>query len=200
MPIVGLDLSGVESRPTGFCALADMKAETSLVYADREILSKIRESNPQVIAIDAPLSLPSGRKSLEERTGAHLRECDRELLKRGIRFFPVTLGPMRKLTERGIRLRRILEAERFTVMEAYPGGAQDVLGIPRKQKGLDKLKAGLENLGIEGLSSQMSDHELDAVTCAYVGKLFLEGKAVTYGVPNDGIVMPKGEIKRRKQI
>jgi predicted nuclease with RNAse H fold len=200
MPIVGLDLSGVESRPTGFCALADMKSETSLVYADREILSKIRESNPQVIAIDAPLSLPSGRKSLEERTGAHLRECDRELLKRGIRFFPVTLGPMRKLTERGIRLRRILEAERFTVMEAYPGGAQDVLGIPRKQKGLDKLKAGLENLGIEGLSSQMSDHELDAVTCAYVGKLFLEGKAVTYGVPNDGIVMPKGEIKRRKQI
>jgi len=24
MPIVGLDLLGVESRPTGFCALADM--------------------------------------------------------------------------------------------------------------------------------------------------------------------------------
>jgi hypothetical protein len=40
MPIVGLDLAGVESRPTGFCALADMKAETSLVNADREILSK----------------------------------------------------------------------------------------------------------------------------------------------------------------
>ena len=46
----------------------------------------------------------------------------------------------------------------------------------------------------------MSDHELDAVTCAYVGKLFLEGQAVTYGDPNDGIVMPKGEINRRKQI
>ena len=54
---------------------------------------------------------------------------------------------------------------------------------------------GLEKLGIEGLNSQMSDHELDAVTCAYVGKLFLEGKAVIYGLPNDGIVMPKGENK-----
>ena len=46
----------------------------------------------------------------------------------------------------------------------------------------------------------MSDHELDAVTCAYVGKLFLGGQAVTYGDPNDGIVMPKGEINRKKKI
>lgn len=193
MSIVGLDLAGVESRPTGFCILADMKAVTSLVYSDKEILVKIRESNPRVVAIDAPLSLPPGRKSIEERTGVHLRESDRELLKRGIRFFPVTLGPMRKLTARGIYLRRVLEAENCVAIEVYPGGAQDVLVIPRKQQGLEKLKAGLENLGIKGLNSQMSDHELDAVTCAYVGKLFLEGKAVTYGDPNQGIVMPKSE-------
>lgn len=172
MPIVGLDLAGVESRPTGFCLLKDMTAETCLVYSDREILLKIREINPQVIAIDAPLSLPPERKTLEERTSAHLRESDRELFKRHIRFFPLMLGPMRKLTERGIRLRIILEADHFTVVEAYPGGAQDVLGIPRTQKGLDNLKAGLEKLGIEGLSSQMSDRELDSVTCAYGGNFF----------------------------
>jgi hypothetical protein len=193
MLIVGLDLAGVESRLTGFCMLADMKAETSLMYTDKEILGKIKESRPSVVAVDAPLSLPPGRKSLEERTSVHLRECDRELLKKGIKFFPVTLGPMRKLTKRGINLRHILEAEGFIVIEAYPGGAQDVLGIPRKQKGLEKLKAGLESLGVKGLKSQISDHELDAVTCAYVGKLFLEGKAVTYGAPNEGIVMPKDE-------
>jgi hypothetical protein len=193
MLIVGLDLAGVESRPTGFCMLADMKAETFLIHTDKEILGEIKERRPSVVAIDAPLSLPPGRKSLEERTSVHLRECDRELLKRGIKFFPVTLGPMRKLTERGINLRRVLEAEGFIVIEAYPGGAQDVLGIPRKQKGLEKLKAGLESLGIKGLKSQISNHELDAVTCAYVGKLFSEGKAVTYGAPNKGIVMPKDE-------
>jgi uncharacterized protein len=193
MLIIGLDLAGVESRPTGFCTLKDMKANTCQVYKDNEILSKIEDNKPQVVAIDAPLSLPPGRKSLEERTGEHLRECDRELLKRGIRFFPMTLGPMRKLTMRGINLRRILEGENFRVIEAYPGGAQDVLGVPRKQKGIEKLKSGLENLGIMGLNDQMSDHELDAVTCAYVGKLFLEGKAVIYGGPVEGIVMPKGE-------
>ena len=199
MSIVGLDLAGVESRPSGFCKLENMKAETSLVYTNEEILAKIRKTNPRIIAIDAPLSLPPGRKSIGERTGAHLRESDRELLKKGIKFFPITLGPMRKLTERGISLKRILEAENFTVIEAYPGGAQDVLRIPRKQKGLSNLKAGLENLGIDGLNGKMSDHELDAATCAYVGKLFLEGQAVTYGNPNDGIVMPKGEINRKKQ-
>jgi len=79
---------------------------------------------------------------------------------------------MRKLTERGIRLKKILEEENFVALEAYSGGAQDVLGISRKQKGLEKLKAGLENLGLKGLTNWMSDHELDAVTCAYLGKLF----------------------------
>lgn len=195
MSIIGLDLAGVETRPTGYCTLLDMKVETSLIYTDAEILLKISQIRPRVVAIDAPLSLPPGRKSLEERNGNHLRECDRELLKKGIKFFPVTLGPMRKLTERGIRLKKILNKENFITLEAYPGGAQDVLGIPRKQKGLEKLKDGLENLGIKGLTRGMSDHELDAVTCAYVGKLFLAEEAVFYGSP-DGIAMPKGE--RRK--
>jgi predicted nuclease with RNAse H fold len=172
-----------------------MDAETSLIFTDKEILAKIRKILPKVVAIDAPLTLPPGRTSLEERNKVHLRACDRELLKRHIKFFPLTLGPMRKLTERGMRLKRILEAENFLIMEAYPGGAQDVLGIPRKQKGLEKLKVGLDNLGLKGLSNLMSDHELDAVTCAYVGKLFLEGNAVVYGSPDDGIIMPKGYKK-----
>jgi predicted nuclease with RNAse H fold len=192
MPVVGLDLAGVESRPTGLCILRDMKAEASLVYADEEILKRIEESKPEIVAIDAPLSLPTGRESIEQRTSVHLRECDKELLRRGIRFFPVTLGPMRKLTTRGIKLRQTLEDRHFRVVEVYPGGAQDILGIPRKQHGLEKLRAGLEKVGIRGLDDRMSDHELDAVTCAFVGKLFLEGKSVTYGTCEQGIVMPPG--------
>jgi predicted nuclease with RNAse H fold len=197
MSIVGLDLAGVETRPTGFCVLVGMKAETSLLYTNDEVLKRTKENKPRVIAIDAPLSLPPGRKSIEERTGVHLRESDRELLRRGIKFFPITLGPMRKLTERGIHLKDILESRHFTVIEVYPGGAQDILGIPRKQQGLDKLKAGLEKQGVKGLKDGLSDHELDAVTCALVGKLFLGGGSVTYGAPEQGIVMPKGEKARQ---
>jgi predicted nuclease with RNAse H fold len=193
MSIVGLDLAGVESRPTGLCVLKDMKAETFIVFTDEEVLKGIEESKPKIVAVDAPLSLPAGRESIEQRTNVHLRECDKELLQRGIKFFPITLGPMRKLTNRGINLRRILENKHFRVIEVYPGGAQDILGIPRKQQGLNKLKAGLEKAGVRGLNNRMSDHELDAVTCALVGKLLLEGKSVTYGTPEQAIVMPKGE-------
>jgi len=193
MSVVGLDLAGVESRPTGLCILMDMKAETSIVHKDEEAFKRIERSKPKVVAIDAPLSLPSGRESIEQRTNVHLRECDKELLRKGIKFFPVTLGPMRKLTVRGMNLKRTLENKHFRVIEVYPGGAQDILGIPRKQRGLDKLRTGLERVGVIGLNCRMSDHELDAVTCALVGKLFLEEKSVTYGIPEQAIIMPKGE-------
>jgi hypothetical protein len=192
MLVVGLDLAGVEGRPTGLCILNDMKAETSLAYTDEEILKRIEGIRPEIVAIDAPLSLPTGRESIEQRTNVHLRECDKELRQRGIRFFPITLGPMRKLTTRGIKLRESLENKHFRVIEVYPGGAQDILRIPRKQQGLEKLRAGLEKLGIKGLNDRMIDHELDAATCAFVGKLFLEGKSVTYGTSEQAIVMPRG--------
>jgi len=191
MSIVGLDLAGVESRPTGFCILKGLMAETFLLYTNQEIVRKVEGSKPKVVAIDAPLSLPAGRKSIEQRTKVHLRECDKELLKRGIKLFPVTLGPMRKLTSRGITLRRILENKHFKVIEVYPGGAQDILGIPRKQQGLRSLREGLEKQGIKGLKDGMSNHELDAVTCALVGRLFLVGKTITYGTREQAIVMPK---------
>ena len=191
MLVIGIDLAGVESRQSGFCILRGMEAETMIVYSDDEIIRKIEELKPKVIAIDAPLSLPKGRKTINDKNGVHLRQCDKELLKRRIKFFPITLGPMRKLTERGIKLKRILKKRGYRVIEAYPGGAQDVCKIPRKQKGIEKLVEGLERLGIKGLKKYMSDHELDAVSCALVGKLFLEGKAEVLGKIDNGIVIPK---------
>ena len=191
MSIVGLDLAGVETRPTGFCILKGMTVETCDLYSDKHIIENTLEAEPQVILIDAPLSLPPGRKSLEERTGPHLRDSDRALMKMGIKIFPVTLGPMRKLTTRGIKMREIFETKGYLVFEAYPGGTQDVLRIPRKNQGIEKLFAGLTSLGIKGLKPTSSDHELDAASIAYVGKLFLEGLTVMYGDPKLGIIMPK---------
>jgi hypothetical protein len=97
---------------------------------------------------------------------------------------------MRKLTSRGIRLREILESRDFNVIEVYPGGAQDILKIPRKQQGLHKLRSGLKKLQIKGIADTVSADELDAITCAYVGKLYLEGKTLTYGISDQTIIMP----------
>jgi len=40
MLIVGLDLAGVETRPKGFCLLAEMKAKTCLLFTNEKILGK----------------------------------------------------------------------------------------------------------------------------------------------------------------
>ncbi len=195
MIVVGLDLAAVETRPSGVCTLKEMKVETKLLYSDKEIIQEIKKLKPKIITIDAPLSLPPGRKTIEERTDVHLRVCDKELLKRGIKFFPITLGPMRKLTKRGIKLKKILEDRGFKVIEVYPGAAQDVWNIPRKQRGLGRLMNGLKGIGIKGLKKDMGDHELDAVTCALTGKYFLDGKAEILGTIDNGIVMPKLEVE-----
>jgi len=191
MLTIGIDLAGVAACPTGFCILNEFKAETNILYIDEDIIKKTVEYNPALVAIDAPLWLPLGRKSLEEKDTNHLRDSDRELLKKGIRLFPPTLGPMRKLTARGIILRETLENFGFKVIEAYPGGAQDIWSIPRKHAGARQLRAGLEKIGLKGLTLQMSHHELDAATIAFVAKLHLEGETVIYGNPEQGIVMPK---------
>lgn len=199
MLVLGLDLAGVESRPTGFCILSgDLSVKTGLIYGDQEILELTLSLRPSVVAIDAPLYLPKGRRSLEDRSGPHLRKCDEAMLRAGIRFFPVTLGPMRKLTARGMRLRARLEGSGFRVIEVYPGGAQDLLGIPRGKHSLNGLRGGLERLGLRGLRSDLSIHELDAVTAAYVGYLYLKGEYEALGDRDEGlIIMPKSPRFKR---
>lgn len=190
--VVGIDLAGSPKRDTGICTLKkDRITFCATVHTDQEIITYVEKENPAVVAIDAPLNLPPGRRSIEDKRGEHFRPCDRELLRRGIRFFPITLGPMRLLTKRGIRLKKALTARGYSVIEVYPGAAQDIWQTGRKQNGLSKLRKGLEKLGVKGLRQQMSGDELDAVTAALVGQLFLSGKAELLGDFKRGaIVIP----------
>lgn len=189
MVVLGVDLAGSPGRPTGMCLLRDMTATTSVVLSDEEILDVIEGSRPQLVSIDAPLSLPKGRKTIHDRTGEHFRESDLELRRRGIRFFPITLGPMRMLTERGLGLRKKLEARGLRTVECYPGAAQDVWGIPRQHRDLKGLFTGLKKLGVKGLTTRMSGDELDAVTAALVGRWLLMGRGEMLG-GDGGIAMP----------
>ena len=180
--VIGIDLAGSPKRSTGICTLEKNNLTLcSIIHTDREIFNYIEKANPTLIAIDAPLNLPPGRKSIQDKNGEHFRPCDRELLRRGIRFFPITLGPMRLLTERGIQLKKALTAHGYTVVEVYPGAAQDIWKIGRKQDGLSRLRKGLQRLGVKGLHKKMNGDELDAATAALVGQWFLRGKAEILG-------------------
>jgi predicted nuclease with RNAse H fold len=94
---------------------------------------------------------------------------------------------MRKLTERGIRLSNELKAIGFKVIEVYPGAAQDILSISRKSN-LNSLRKGLSKLKIKGEIEKANEHELDAITAALVGLMFLESKAVALGDPEEGLL------------
>jgi len=122
---------------TGFCIIDEnLNVVTQALKTDEEIISETLKVKPNVVSIDAPLCLPKGRESLEKRGPPHLRACDRELLKMKIKFFPITLGPMRLLTERGMKVKEFFESKGLTVIETYPGSIQDILGMPRKRRGL----------------------------------------------------------------
>jgi predicted nuclease with RNAse H fold len=192
LSVVGLDLAGAPGRPTGFCLLRGLRAETRDLFADEEILAAVAGARPDLVAIDAPLHLPPGRSSIHERNDSHYRPCDVELRRRRIPFFPITLGPMRTLTERGMRLRDELDRRGFRTVEMYPGGAQDVWRIPRAGRDRKGLRRGLLKLGLRGLSPGSSNHELDAATGALVGRLFLQGRAEILGDFETGaIILPR---------
>jgi predicted nuclease with RNAse H fold len=193
MIVVGLDLAANHKKQSGFCILNEnLEVKTFLLFTDNEILEHVKRYDPELIAIDAPLSLPLGRTSLEEKSNIHLRLCDRELLELGIKFFPITLGPMRKLTERGIKLKLMLENLGYKVIEVFPGATQDILGLVRKNQGVNKLREGLISLGIKGIKYEMSDDELDAITCALTGLLYLKGECIELGDKKEGIlIIPK---------
>jgi predicted nuclease with RNAse H fold len=191
--VLGVDLAGAVSRPTGLCVLKeDERCTTQIVHRDDEIVESAMMHRPCVVAVDAPLSLPKGRQSLDRREPIHFRQCDLELRRRRIKFFPITIGPMRVLTKRGIALKQSLEARGFRVIEVFPGGAQDVLGLPRKQNDLPKLIRGLRRLGLTGLMSTATGDEVDAATCALTGLLYLRANCEALGDVNEGqIIMPR---------
>jgi len=186
--IVGIDLAGVDNRPTGFATLNGVSVKTKVLFHDEEIIGEIFnlmvgtiESNG-LISIDAPLNRPSKGKS---------RICEKALRRLGIRVFPCMFAGMAKLTERGIKLATKLRGYHYEVIESYPGSAQDILGIPRKGKNQKLLQDALIKYGIKGdvTKPNITNHELDAITSAIVGKLYLQGETVALGTYKEGFMI-----------
>jgi uncharacterized protein len=193
MGILGLDLAASPRRPTGFCVLRGRRVTVGHLFGDEEIFATVDTAVPHLIAIDAPLALPAGRCCLLNTCTCagttHFRVSDYELRRMGIRFFPMTLGPMRQLTQRGMYLKAALEDRGFAVIETYPGAAQDIWGIPR-QRDVAGLRRGLSRFRLQGLHrSEPSPHVLDAVTCALVGQLYLRGVASSIGSADEALMI-----------
>lgn len=180
--VVGIDLVSSEAKESGVCLLTGNFAETSRVKSDDELISLVVGAGANLVSIDSPLSIPEGRTTFWDddpmRKCGITRKCERDLKKRGISSYPCLIPSMQKLTKRGMTLANKLRKLGFAVIESYPGAAQDIMNIPRKQAGLQYLVEGLKEFGIEGpfLQTQVSHDELDAITSALVGLFFWAGK------------------------
>ena len=186
--IVGIDLTGSESRATGWALLRGNRSETKLIHTDADIIVETINALPDVVSIDSPLSLPEGRTRVtdddpkREEAGI-MRKCERELKRRGVNVYPSLIPSMQRMTARGIRLAGQFRSLGIPVIESYPGAAQDIMDIPRKRAGLAHLKKGLADFGLEGdfTDSDLSHDELDAITAAAVGLFFWSGRFEALG-------------------
>lgn len=166
--LMAFDLAGSEKRATGWAVLKDNSVCSGIAYGNKELLQLVATYKPSAIIIDAPLTLPKGRKSIDRRDNNHFRECDLQLRAEGIRFFPITLGPMRMLTKRGMKLKQLLVRKRIKVYEGFPGASYDRLRLPRKNK--KKIVRFLNEVGFPA-SAALSQDELDALILLFTLQL-----------------------------
>ncbi|MEM3363909.1 MAG: DUF429 domain-containing protein [Candidatus Micrarchaeia archaeon] len=188
--IIGIDLAGSEKRDSGLAIMRkNVFIHVGIVHTDNEILKIIKEAKPKLVAIDAPLTLPKGRKSINQKNDVHFRECDIQLRERRIRFFPITLGPMRMLTKRGIKLKKQIEKQRRRVIEVFPGASYDIWNVERKNKG--KILGLFKKMGFKFVKRVYTQDEIDAMCCAITGLFALKKKATSLNGKDGCIFIPK---------
>lgn len=213
LSVIGIDLTGRQEKASGWALLKGSKATCRRVFSDADLIQSVVGENPAVVSIDSPLAYPRGRKnpskdSPDSRFGI-MRQCERDLRHYGVSVYPCLIDSMVNVTTRGRKLALELRKMGFTVIESYPGVAQDVLQIPRKGKDKEQfahLKKGLASFGIVGdllERADLSHDEADAITSALVGYFYLNGQYVALGNDDEEyLIVPRiqGELVTKRIV
>jgi predicted nuclease with RNAse H fold len=196
---IGIDLAGVERHETGIALLSGgWLALLTSMGSDEEILSLVaRSARDATVAINAPLTNPRGRCCLDDDCpcrhdpGTRSRQLERDLLHMGVPILATAL--IKVLARRGHRLADALRHAGHEPLEVYPFATLRLLGLPTKGKrtkagrrcihdALQPLVAGLDH-------PAASEHQLDAVACAYTAYLWRHGRTRTVGAPDEGLMV-----------
>jgi len=203
----GIDLTSTEAKPS---ACLGLDGKSQLVYLgfltdNRDTVALLNFYSPQVIAIDAPLSLPSGLCCLEEscpckpKFPRKNRQCDQELRQQGIPCYPTSKKTFIKdLIYRGIELKTSIGREvkqAGQVIEVYPFASKVRLfgkTIPRKttKQGMSFLRDKLGEI-LPGLKPYLDtlDHDLcDAAVAAYTALLYHQNRVEVLGSTEEGLI------------
>ncbi|NNF32988.1 MAG: DUF429 domain-containing protein [Saprospiraceae bacterium] len=191
MMIAGIDFGSKMAGTTSIC-FGSINQQLKLIQsekkkdADQLILDFIKKNQPDIIAIDAPLSVPPG---IYGRGNQYFyRECDK-LLKA---MSPMFLGG---LTARAIALKDkiITSYSAIKVYETYPKGyiTSVASGYIRNQYKTD-LNLFQTALRIENPLFKIPDldnwHQADSVL-AYISAYRISNQeAISYGNRNEGLI------------
>lgn len=178
MGCVGIDLSGSEENPTGVSFLEDGKISVSTLFENDKILRECKEFDPDIVAIDSPLS---------KSEDGGMREADVEMVKRGFNVFPPDFSGMNKLTERGMKIFDELTKNDFEVIEVHPTTSAMVLMGTKSKTDCEEIifqKGWLDSKGL-------NEHEIDSALAALTGFLYLKGSTRELGPSKECIVIPE---------
>ncbi len=174
--ILGIDLSATSRRNTGYAFFDGNRIIAGTIHYNREIIQMAKEFD--YIFIDAPLSLP--------KNNVGYRECDRMLIRMGIRVFPANFKSMKILTERGLRIKYELEKLSKKVYEVFPTVLYKMAYLNKNDiEGILKL---YNLLGYELENRKYNRDEIDAIACLIIGSLYISGKGLEI-VGKDGIII-----------
>ena len=204
----GIDLTSTEAKPS---ACLGLDGESQLVYLgflteNRDIVALLNFYSPQVIAIDAPLSLPLGLCCLEQSCPCEPkfprknRQCDQELRQQGIPCYPTSKKTFIKdLIYRGIELKTSIGREvkqAGQVIEVYPFASKVRLfgkTVPRKttKQGMSFLRDKLGDIlpSLKPYSGMLDHNFCDAAVAAYTALLRHRKKVDTLGSSEEGVIV-----------
>jgi predicted nuclease with RNAse H fold len=200
----GIDLTSVEAKPS---ACLGLDRGLHLIYSgflhqDSDILGVVGRHEFEVVAIDAPITLPAGLCCLEEscscqpKAGVKGRSCERELARLGIPcYFTTKKSIIKAMVYRGIRLKTELESIGCEVIEVYPYASKVRLfgrNMPKKTTptGLAFLRQHVSRL-LPNIAPYIGgfNHDMcDAAVAVYTAHLYYHGKTELCGDPEEGAI------------
>ncbi|HEC44181.1 MAG TPA: DUF429 domain-containing protein [Bacteroides sp.] len=191
--IAGIDYGSKYAGTTVMCYNSAHKvrfiSSSKNADADSFLLAELAYLHPDLIMIDAPLSLP-GVFWLGNGYNDHFfRKCDKELQA----MSPMFLGG---LTARAMGLRKFINGMGNRMVETYPRKLVDILNLPasgykNKKADLPEFVTHLVNtLGIRLNQEQITSwHHLDALLAFLSGLRYLEHRSQEFGVPEEGVIV-----------
>ena len=209
MVMVGLDLRASAKRPSPVVVLDDNAQVVffGAIGQDAELLDLVEAHRTQLIAIGAPLGLPTGLCCLETSCSCCItgpqqkgRRLELELSRMGIScFFTNKRSIISNLIYRGVGLNQQLSEAGYQVIEVYPHASKVILfgdkAPPKKSAGsLAFMRERLSSLvqGLDDHLSRLDRNGCDAVLNAYTALLHSRECTDMLGSPDEGLLVLPG--------